>query len=343
MAKGLRNAPLWDSSKVKASQPRDTAAPAAANVVNELAEVTGGMKPGNTISIAVCGREVVFKLKTIAAAHVEHKTMVWGENERLQELLTESALDDLIPSFVSGGQLIPAFAREVHGLIEVADGSRRRKTAILTGSDYRVLVGELDDEQMASLSQTGNNYRQTSAYERGRRYQRLLENRFNMNVSALASAEKVDRKIITRCIATARLPLEVIKLFSNPSELSARAGVDLSGIYEQHAQEMMAVADGLSERRANGEVLKTEEVIEALKQAGQQKKETKQKPTVRKFADGVTAKYDGDNVSISLRSASPEILRLIEMVLEAAGEPDGSVSAKVEAMLEIAEKKAGIK
>jgi ParB family chromosome partitioning protein len=37
-------------------------------------------------------------------------------------------------------------------VIEIADGSRRRKAAILTESDYRVLVGELDDEQMAALS-----------------------------------------------------------------------------------------------------------------------------------------------------------------------------------------------
>ena len=42
--------------------------------------------------------------------------------------------------------------------------------AALTESDYRVLVGELDDEQMAALSRLGNDYRPTSAYERGQRY-----------------------------------------------------------------------------------------------------------------------------------------------------------------------------
>ncbi len=67
-----------------------------------------------------------------------------------------------------------------------------------TESDYRVLVGELDDEQMAALSRLGNDYRPTSAYERGQRYASRLQNEFAGNISALADAENISRKIITR-------------------------------------------------------------------------------------------------------------------------------------------------
>ncbi|WP_289394886.1 hypothetical protein [Pantoea stewartii] len=167
--------------------------------------------------------------------------MVWNENERLLELLTEAALDDLVPSIVTCGQLNPASARERTGIIEVADGKpppqdrhyyRQRVTAcwwaIWTTNKWQ------------PFRRRGNNYRQTSAYERGRRYRRLLEGKFEMpRVTALASAEKVDRKIITRCLATANLPIEVIKLFANPSEPSACAGHELSGIYANHTEEMM--------------------------------------------------------------------------------------------------------
>lgn len=110
------------------------------------------------------------------------------------------------------------------GVIEIADGSRRRKAAALTESDYRVLVGELDDEQMAALSRLGNDYRPTSAYERGQRYASRLQNEFAGNISALADAENISRKIITRCINTAKLPKSVVALFSHPGELSARSG-----------------------------------------------------------------------------------------------------------------------
>lgn len=143
-----------------------------------------------------------FILEAIPGESVETASRVWSGNERDQELLTEDALDDLIPSFMLSGQQTPAFGRRVEGVIEIADGSRRRKAAILTSSDYRVLVGDLDDEQMMALSRLGNDYRPVSAYERGNRYAQRLENDFNGNISALAEAENISRKIITRCINT---------------------------------------------------------------------------------------------------------------------------------------------
>lgn len=130
---------------------------------------------GNHVTLPVCGRDVTFTLETVDAEMVERATMVWSGNERDQALLTQAALDDLIPSFLTSGQQNPAFGRKISGIIEVADGGRRRQTAIYTHSEYRVLVGDLDDEQMAWLSTIGNSYRQTSAYERGKRYARRLK------------------------------------------------------------------------------------------------------------------------------------------------------------------------
>ena len=43
---------------------------------------------------------------------------------------------------------------------------------------------------MAALSRLGNDYRPTSAYERGLRYTNRLQNEFAGNISALADAEK---------------------------------------------------------------------------------------------------------------------------------------------------------
>ncbi len=116
---------------------------------------------GNAITLPVCGRDVKFILEVLRGDSVEKTSRVWSGNERDQELLTE---EDLIPSFLLTGQQTPAFGRRVSGVIEIADGSRRRKAAALYESDYRVLVGELDDEQMAALSRLGNDYRPTSAY-----------------------------------------------------------------------------------------------------------------------------------------------------------------------------------
>ncbi len=166
----MKRAPVIPRHTTHTQSTEDTSSPApAAPMVDSLIARVGAMARGNAISLPVCGREVKFTLEVLRGDSVESASRVWSGNERDQELLTEDALDDLIPSFLLTGQQTPAFGRRVSDVIEIADGSRRRKAAILTESDYRVLVGELDDEQMAALSRLGNDYRPTSAYERGLR------------------------------------------------------------------------------------------------------------------------------------------------------------------------------
>ncbi|MFS8596472.1 chromosome partitioning protein ParB, partial [Salmonella enterica] len=70
---------------------------------------------GNHVTLPVCGRDVTFTLETVAAEMVERATMVWSGNERDQALLTQAALDDLIPSFLTSGQQNPALGRKISG------------------------------------------------------------------------------------------------------------------------------------------------------------------------------------------------------------------------------------
>jgi ParB family chromosome partitioning protein len=307
----LKNAPDidMDSLAPAATGKREPAAPAVNDLISRLGNVVG-----SKITLPVCGQDVVFTLKVIPAAQVERATMVWTGNERLQDLLTEKALDDLIPSFTANGQQNPAFGRNVNGVIEIADGSRRRMTAIITGNDYRVLVGDLNEEQMAALSTIGNEYRATSAYERGLRYQRLLTG-FNGEIKALAEAEKLSRKVISRCLNTAKLPREIIALFANPGELSARAGDALSRIYETNEDSMFALAMSLSTRQANGETWEADELVKMLADIAP----PKDKPAVRvlEYRKGITAKYKGDDATFELKSAPTELVQQIEKLLEA--------------------------
>ena len=285
----------------------------ASPVVGDLRSRLQGMK-GNAITLPVCGRDMAFTLETVPAERVEKATMVWAGNERDQQLLTQSALDDLIPSFLTSGQQNPAFGRRVSGIIEVADGSRRRAAAIFTGSEYRILVGELDEEQMAWLSQIGNDYRPTSAYERGKRYGRRLVGEFGGNVSKLAEAENISRKIIMRCIKTSELPREIIGLFSNPNELSARAGEALAKAYadEQHA--VFALAQHLARRKKSGETFETEDILAQLHDVAQ--KPAKAAARERVFGNGMKAKYRGDSVSFQLSNVPPALIQKIEELLE---------------------------
>lgn len=316
----MKRAPVIPKHTVNtpATETPSSAVPAAPMVDSLIARV-GAMARGNSIVLPVCGQEVRFSLEVIPGDSVESHSRVWSGNERDQELLTEDALDDLIPSFLLTGQQTPAFGRRVSGIIEVADGSRRRKAAILTASDYRILVGDLDDEQMTALSRLGNDYRPTSAYERGHRYASRLQSEFAGNVSALADAEHISRKIITRCINTARLPKSVVALFSHPGELSARAGealfkafTDKEGLLKQQAKE-------LHEQKKAGVIFEAEEVITLLTAVLKKTPAARVNQSSRhRYVPGASALYKGDKVILSLdRSRLPaECIEKIEAILK---------------------------
>lgn len=290
-------------------------APSVSPIVGDLQSKLGSLS-GNSIMLPVCGRNVAFKLETIPADKVEMATMVWLGNERDQELLNESALADLIPSFLTSGQQNPAFARRTSGIIEIADGSRRRKTAIITGSDYRVLVGDLDDEQMQWLSQVGNDYRPTSSYERGKRYLRRLKE-FDGNVKALAEAEGIDRNIVNRCMNTAKLPKEILSIFKHPGELSARTGDALYKVYQGNEQTMLDSARQLLRMKQAGENFEPARIIQALHDVILMDKDTEPKEE-KSYGDGVVAKCKGNIVTLRLdiRKIPSNLMIKIEALLE---------------------------
>lgn len=313
----MKRAPIIPKNQRPQPTVTEHSAPAAPMVDSLLSRV-GALAKGNTISLPVCGREVKFTLKVIAADQIDSKTRVWINNERDQELLSEESLDDLIPSFLLSGQQNPAYGRDNDTVIEVADGSRRRKTAILTSSDYRILVGDLDDEQMDALCNLGNNYRPTSAYERGCRYKKRLDNEFAGNISALSEAENISRKIITRCINTASLPRELIALFSQPGDLSARAGDELSRIFVSKSADVLTTISDLRQRKISGEKFEADTLINLLANSGKSERAKVSNSSTKKiFAVGASAHYKETKVILSLdpRVIPSEVINKIESVL----------------------------
>ncbi|HFH0620435.1 TPA: ParB/RepB/Spo0J family plasmid partition protein [Escherichia coli] len=315
----MKRAPIIPKHTVKDIRPEINQSEApAAPMVDSLISRVGAMARGNSIQLPVCGREVKFILEAIPAESVETASKVWSGNERDQELLTEDSLDDLIPSFLLGGQQTPAFGRRVEGVIEVADGSRRRKAAILTSSYYRVLVGDLDDAQMMALSRLGNDYRPVSAYERGKRYAHRLENEFNSNVSGLADAENISRKIITRCINTALLPKSVVALFTHPGELSARSGEALYKAFKGKEALLLQQTQQLHEQKKAGVIFEPEELIGLLTDVLKDQSGKKIDLSTRhQFVPGATVLYKGDKVIYNLdKSRLPaECIEKIESIL----------------------------
>ncbi len=187
------------------------------------------LKPGKCTPMNVAGRMVDFTLKRIAHADLERTTEVWEGNERDQHLLTDTALADILPSIRDNEQENPGKGRELpDGTIEVADGSRRRMCCIKTGRDYFIWVStDLTNQEMDHLTETGNQYKETSAYEKGARYLRIKEREGFESKTAWAKHLGIDRKTMDRCVKTAMLPECIIQLFPTVNDISARAGEKL--------------------------------------------------------------------------------------------------------------------
>ncbi|HBQ8676842.1 TPA: ParB/RepB/Spo0J family plasmid partition protein, partial [Klebsiella pneumoniae] len=183
---------------------------------------------------------------------------------------------------------------------------------------------ELDDEQMAALSRLGNDYRPTSAYERGLRYTSRLQNEFAGNISALADAENISRKIITRCINTAKLPKSVVALFAHPGELSARSGEALQKAFADKEELLKQQAETLHDQKKAGLIFEAEEVISLLTSVLKQSPASRVNLSSRhQFAPGATALYKGDKMVLNLdKSRIPaECIEKIEAILKELEKP----------------------
>lgn len=269
---------------------------------------------GNTMTHKVMGQDVNFKLVEVQAAKIEKKTMVWLANERVQELLDAHAVSDLMDSFKEQGQQVPAFGRDFHGLIEIADGSRRRYTALTTNKSFYIWVGDLTNQQMEYLSEIGNQYKETSAYEKGKRFERLLK---NATQEVVAESWGMSRKNMMKYVNTAKLPEEFIKSFVSPNDLSARKGEALNKLFEPLADERkteiinFCVSWLISEKGKHS----ADEIIELFttKCVG-----TKQKPTgspkkgARVLAENATVHVKNGTATFEIGKISDESLAEIE-------------------------------
>lgn len=141
------------------------------------------------------GKEAVFKLVVVQPEDIESKTVVFEGNARNQAGLNEFSLRDLIPSIRKNGMTFPAIGKQLpDGRYLAWDGSRRRKTCIITGQPYSMYITDnpLIDEQTARyLSEIANVQKQLSQYEQGMRYSHMLEQ--GHNITEIMKREAVSR------------------------------------------------------------------------------------------------------------------------------------------------------
>jgi ParB family chromosome partitioning protein len=190
---------------------------------------------------------------------VVEKTLLWTEPERCRiwerhnrryELLNETRCADLIEGFKAQGQQeFPAVVRrstdDAEHDYEVICGARRHWTVTwLRAHNYRqfrflIEVRDLSDEEAFRLGDIENREREDiSDYERARDYADAVRRYYGGRQKDMAARLEVSEAWLSRYLALAKLPQEIVEAY-----------VDITEIKERHARELKPLLSGAEQRR----------------------------------------------------------------------------------------------
>ena len=241
---------------------------------------------------------------------------MWDQHNRAYELLTEETCRDLIDGIRSQGrQEFPAIVRRTTGHAkpyEVICGARRHfavswlRANGYTQFRYLVEVRDLSDEEAFRLADIENRDREDiSDYERATDYERALETHYGGSQKRMAERLEVKADWLSRYLALARLPREVVGAYASIRDLKVRHARDLGGFLKggEARSEVMAGARALAARqeelRLHGEApLDGAAVLSRLLKAGRGRARAGGPKATR--YDGLTARRQGRRYIVEL-------------------------------------------
>lgn len=180
---------------------------------------------------------------------------IWPGNGRLYAQLSQESCRDLIDSLIAeGGQRVPAVVRRVSGDpdhdYEVLAGTRRHwSISFLRRNSYPdmtflVQVHDIDDEAAFRLADIENRARKDlSDLERARNYCEALTTHYGGVQARMAERLRISKGWLSKMLAVAALPDEVVGAFGNVADIQLKSGYDLA----------LALADATSRKRVISE------------------------------------------------------------------------------------------
>lgn len=196
-------------------------------------------------------------LARMARGEIEDATLVridparcriWPGNPRIYGLLNEDNCRELIDALIAeGSQRIPAIVRRLKDdpefEYEVIAGNRRHFAISWLRAngypDFRFLaeVRSLGDEEAYRLAQIENRGRNdTSEYERALSYKDAVERYYNGNQSRMAERLRLSNAQLSKLLAIADLPAEVVAAFPSPLQITIKSGYEVSQLLRDPAK-----------------------------------------------------------------------------------------------------------
>ena len=185
-------------------------------------------------------RQITLVCKVIAHADIESTTGVYGKNRRVQALLNEKSVSDILPAIREDGRnQHPALLWDQGDKSLVLAGSRRRMACILGNADYLVLSSsDFTDQDAKILAVSSDQYIAPSLWELGQAYQQtkneLIEQGKKGSYREIAAIEGVSHTAIADAIkAYEQIPADVIALYPTANHVGREVAKKLVSAKER--------------------------------------------------------------------------------------------------------------
>ncbi len=186
------------------------------------------------------GRQITLVCKVISHADIESTTGVYGKNRRVQSLLNEKSVSDILPAIRDDGRnQHPALLWDQGETSLVLAGSRRRMACILGNADYLVLSSsDFTDQDAKILAVSSDQYIAPSLWELGQAYQQtkneLIEQGKKGSYREIAAIEGVSHTAIADAIkAYEQIPGDVIALYPTANHVGREVAKKLVSAKER--------------------------------------------------------------------------------------------------------------
>ncbi|WP_024591589.1 MULTISPECIES: transcriptional regulator [unclassified Pseudoalteromonas] len=198
-------------------------------------------------------RQITLVCKVIAHADIESSTGVYGKNRRVQALLNEKSVSDILPAIREDGRnQHPALLWEQGDKSLVLAGSRRRMACILGNADYLVLSSsDFTDQDAKILAVSSDQYIAPSLWELGQAYQQtkneLIEQDKKGSYREIAAIEGVSHTAIADAIkAYEQIPADVIALYPTANHVGREVAKKLVSAKERDEEAFNQLVSALA-------------------------------------------------------------------------------------------------
>jgi ParB family chromosome partitioning protein len=185
-------------------------------------------------------REITLVCKVISHSDIESTTQVYGKNRRVQSLLNEKSVSDILPAIKEDGRnQHPALLWDQGDTSLVLAGSRRRKACILGNADYLVLSSsDFTDQDAKILAVSSDQYIAPSLWELGQAYQNtkneLIEQGKKGSYREIAVIEGVSHTAVADAIkAYEQIPADVVALYPTANHVGREVAKKLISAKER--------------------------------------------------------------------------------------------------------------